>query len=100
MLIIAGTLTVDPADRERFLASRVATVAKARQRKGCIEYAFSADAVDPACVRLFERWETEEDVAGWLAAHAAERDPDESAVPVQAMGFLRHHISSTEPVDI
>ena len=100
MLIIAGTITVDPADRDRFLESRVETVARARERNGCVEYAFSADAVDPACVRLFERWENEDDVAGWLAANHEHRSrfgaPD---VPVVRMDFLKHQISSTGPID-
>src|SRR3954468_24774356 len=100
MLIIAGTITVDPADRDRFLASRRETVAKARAMKGCLEYAFSGDAVDPACVRLFERWETQENVDAWLAAHRAERArSNEPDVPTQGMQFLKHEITSTAPVN-
>lgn len=99
MLIVAGTITVDPAERDRFLASRVATVAKARQMQGCLEYAFSADVVDPGCVRLFERWEREEDVAAWLVAHHADREAsDQPDVPWIRMDFLKHQVSSTAPV--
>src|SRR4051812_10609175 len=100
MLIIAGTLTVDPADRDRFIESRRDTVARARAMNGCLEYAFSADAVDPACVRLFERWESQDDVDAWLAAHSTHRPKsNEPDVPVQRMAFLRHEISSTAPVE-
>jgi len=100
MLIIAGTITVEPADRDRFLESRRETVAKARAMKGCLEYAFSADAVDAACVRLFERWESQDNVDAWLAAHRADRaQSKEPDVPTQRMEFLRHEISSTTPVD-
>jgi quinol monooxygenase YgiN len=100
MLIIAGTITVDPVDRDRFLASRQRTVADARAMKGCLEYAFSADNVDPSCVRLFERWETEEDVAGWLDAHAKTREhSNEPEVPFVSMAFLKHQVSSTGPLD-
>lgn len=99
MLIIAGTITVDPAARDRFIASRRPTVAKARARHGCLDYAFSADAVDPACVRLFERWEGQEDVDGWLAAHRADRAAsDEPDVPMLAMDFVRYEISGSSPL--
>lgn len=99
MLIIAGTITVDPADRDRFLASRRPTVGKARARPGCIDYAFSADAVDPASVRLFERWERQEDVDGWLAAHRAEREASqEPDIPVVRMDFVRYQISGSGPL--
>src|SRR5881392_2104786 len=101
MLIIAGTITVGAADRDRFLESRRDTVAKARAMKGCLEYAFSADAVDPTCVRLFERWESQDNVDAWLAAHRGEhaqfRPPE---VPTQSMQFLSHEISATRPVEI
>ena len=99
MLIIAGTITVAPEDRERFLKSRQETVAQARAMKGCIEYAFSADAVDPACVRLFERWDSQADVDAWLAAHRGVREQSgQPEVPTQAMAFLSHEVSDTRPV--
>ena len=101
MLIIAGTITVHPADRDRFLESRRETVARARAMNGCLEYAFSADAVDPACVRLFERWESQDNVDAWLAAHRDERgQSSEADVPTQRMEFLSHEISSTAPVQL
>jgi quinol monooxygenase YgiN len=100
MLIIAGTITVDPADRDRFLEIRKDTVAKARAMPGCLEYAFSADIVDPACVRLFERWENEENVAAWMAAHkGAQRHSGQPDVPMIRMDFLKHQITTTGPID-
>jgi quinol monooxygenase YgiN len=100
MLIIAGTITVNPEDREQFLALRHETVARARQMKGCLDYAFSADIVDPSCVRLFERWESEDDVAAWMVAHRSDPQPtDQPKVPIQRMDFLKHQISSTGPID-
>ena len=100
MLIIAGTITVNPEDREQFLAVRQETVARARQMKGCLEYAFSADIVDPSCVRLFERWESEDDVAAWMVAHRGDpKQTDQPKVSIQRMDFLKHQISSSGPID-
>ena len=100
MLIIAGTITVDPDDREKFLALRRDTVAAARQMKGCLEYAFSADNVDSSCVRLFERWESDDDVAAWMAAHhSGGEESGQAQVSIQHMDFLKHQISSTGPID-
>jgi quinol monooxygenase YgiN len=99
MLIIAGTITVDPDDRDKFLALRQDTVAAARRMKGCLEYAFSADIVDPSCVRLFERWESDDDVAAWMAAHHSGDESGPPPVPIQRMDFLKHQISSTGPID-
>jgi quinol monooxygenase YgiN len=100
MLIIAGTITVDPDDRDRFLALRKDTVARARKMKGCLDYAFSADIADPSCVRLFERWESEDDVAAWMAArHTKRGQTGEPEVSIRRMDFLKHQISSTGPID-
>jgi len=63
MLIIAGTLTVDPEDRDAFLEAAVAASAGTRDEPGNQEYVFSADPVDPGLVRLFEIWDSEEALA-------------------------------------
>jgi len=45
MLIIAGTLTVDPADRERFLDANAEVVPLARRAAGCLDFVQAADPV-------------------------------------------------------
>jgi quinol monooxygenase YgiN len=56
MLIIAGHLTVDPADRDRFVAECAQVVRLARPAPGCPDFAITADTVDPDRVRVYERW--------------------------------------------
>ena len=60
MLIIAGHLIVDAPDRDRYVADCAAAVAAARTADGCLDFAVSADAVDPQRVNVFERWRTRE----------------------------------------
>jgi heme-degrading monooxygenase HmoA len=60
MLIIAGHLIVDATDRDRYVADCAAAVAAARRAEGCLDFAISADAVDPRRVNIFERWRTRE----------------------------------------
>ena len=59
MLIIAGHLVVDPAHRDTYVADCVPVVAAARVAPGCLDFSVTADTVDTAVVRIFERWETE-----------------------------------------
>lgn len=99
MLIVAGTLNVDPADREKFLASRLDSIAHTRTEKGNVQYSFAADAVDPSCVRVFEVWESEEDLAAHLTALRS--GPQEApAVAVTGMDFLKYQVSSAGPLGI
>ncbi len=75
MLIVAGTMQVDPEQRQAFLAGRQEAVMAVRAEPGCVDYIFSADPYDPALVRLFERWESKEALA---AFHLAARRPEAS----------------------
>jgi quinol monooxygenase YgiN len=56
MLIVAGHFEVDPADQAAFVESKVDAMKRTRAEAGCLEYAMTADPLDPTRVLLFERW--------------------------------------------
>jgi quinol monooxygenase YgiN len=58
MVIVAGHITVDPEQRESYLAGSMSVVEKARRADGCLDFAITADLLDPG-VNLFERWESQ-----------------------------------------
>jgi quinol monooxygenase YgiN len=60
MIIVAGYLEVRESDRDRYVADCAEAVAAARRTDGCLDFAVSADAVDPGRVNVFERWQTRE----------------------------------------
>ncbi len=68
MVRVAGTMEVDPAQREAFLAGRIEAMRSSRAEHGCLEYTMSADPTDPGRVMLFERWARQEDLDAHLAA--------------------------------
>ena len=47
MVIVAGTIELDPDQREAFLAGRIDGMRTSRAEPGCLEYIFSADPTDP-----------------------------------------------------
>ena len=57
MIIVAGHITVDPAGRESYLAGCVTIVEQGRAAAGCLDFALSADIVDPARINVYERWD-------------------------------------------
>ncbi|WP_029113818.1 putative quinol monooxygenase [Mycobacterium sp. URHB0044] len=59
MVIVAGHLTVEPAQREAYLASCTGVVEQARRTAGCLDFAISADLIDAGRVNIFERWESQ-----------------------------------------
>jgi quinol monooxygenase YgiN len=71
MVIVAGHITVDPEQRESYLAGCVSVVEKARRADGCLDFAITADLLDPGRVNLFERWETQAAVETFAEAPPA-----------------------------
>jgi quinol monooxygenase YgiN len=59
MVIVAGHIVVDPQERDGYLSGCVEVVRQARRAAGCLDFALSADLVDPGRVNIFERWESQ-----------------------------------------
>ena len=59
MLIVAGYLVVEPLLRDSYLEECKDVVRQARRTPGCLDYAISADLLDPSRVDVFERWESQ-----------------------------------------
>jgi len=58
MVIVAGHITVEPQQRESYLAGCLSIVEQARGAAGCLDFAITADLIDPGRVNVFERWES------------------------------------------
>ena len=56
MIIVSGHLLVDAERRDDHLAALTDEVERAREAPGCLDYALSADLVDPRRVNVLERW--------------------------------------------
>lgn len=59
MVIVAGHITVEPQQRESYFAGCVSVVERARGAAGCLDFAITADPIDPGRVNIFERWESQ-----------------------------------------
>ena len=58
MVIVAGHITVEPQQRESYLAGLWRIVEQARRAVGCLDVAICADWSTPR-VNIFERWESQ-----------------------------------------
>jgi quinol monooxygenase YgiN len=59
VVIVAGHVVVDPQERDDYLSECVEVVRQARRARGCLDFALSADLVEPGRVNIFERWESQ-----------------------------------------
>ena len=98
-IIIAGHLLVDPAKRDAALADTVEGMKATHAEAGCVAYAFSADLVDPAKILLFEKWESDEALAGHgKSAHLKEMQAKMGAWGITGVEILKYEIASEGPL--
>jgi quinol monooxygenase YgiN len=93
MIIIAGTLRVNPTDRARYLEVASAATALARSTPGCLDFAQSADPLESDRINIFERWESDDE----LEAFRNLPDDGGQVPPVLGAEVHRYRISTIEP---
>ena len=93
MLIIAGSLILDPDDRAAFLAANADVVLQARQAAGCLDFVQAADPLDPTRINIFERWDGEDHLLAFRGAG----QPATDSLPIQSANVMRYVISAVEP---
>ena len=93
MWIIAGHVTVDGDERDRYVEAHRDLVERARRAPGCLDVAITADPVDPRRVNNYERWESWDAIEAWRArAGAPDTGIEFHDVDVTAFG-----VASTRP---
>jgi len=93
MIIVAGTLSVDPPARDAYLASCLVVMEQARVAPGCLDFHLSADPIEPGRINVYERWESDAELEHFRGA-----GPDSGQVAeIRDASVLRYRISSTEP---
>ena len=99
MLIVAGTINVDPADVERLRAAAAEMMAATHQEPGCIEYVFSVSVADPGTVQIFEVWESAEDLeTHFTLPHMTTFRSVLSDLNVTGRDINRYEVSSSAPM--
>lgn len=99
MIIIAGTVDVDPARREAALEAGQPHMQATRSQAGCLDYVWSADPLVPGRIYVYERWESTETLATHLAgAHYVAMRETIAAHGIRGVDVSKFRISLTEPV--
>jgi len=80
MVIIAGHVLVEEAERDSHVAAFGDLVSRARASDGCISVAITADTVDPRRVDILEIWRDAEALESWRGRADA---PDTGVEPIE-----------------
>jgi len=98
MLVVAGTITFDPAHQEAMIAAARVVTEATRAEAGCISYEFFADITEAGRLQLFEEWEEEHQLlAHFETPHLKEFYRELQAADVRSRDITRYHIASHRP---
>ena len=99
MIVIAGTISIDPARRDVAIAAMRELMAETRKEKGCVAYAMSGDFDDAGTIRLFEEWESQDALnAHMKAPHMAKFQSQIPNLGFRGMKAERYEVGSKGPL--
>ena len=90
MVIVAGHIEVDPQQRGDYLSGCVEVVRLARRTAGCLDFAISADPVDPGRVNIFERWDSRAAVEAFRGSGPS----DEQGAAIRAASVAEYDVEA------
>jgi quinol monooxygenase YgiN len=89
VVIVAGHLVVEPEQRDDYLSGCVAVVSQARRAPGCLDFALSADLVEPGRINIFERWESQAAVEAFRGSGPS----DEQGAAIRAASVSEYDVT-------
>jgi quinol monooxygenase YgiN len=99
MLVVAGTITLDPQQRAAAEAAFDRMRAATLEEPGCIAYQAYLDRKDPGAVFIFERWQSQEALdAHFATPHMAEFGAALAGLGVTAMDVRKYVVTGEGPV--
>ncbi|MGI9590981.1 MAG: putative quinol monooxygenase [Myxococcota bacterium] len=99
MLVIAGTIRIDPAKQSEAIPAALEVMEATRAESGCISYCFTAALADPGLIHVFEEWESPEALdAHFKTPHMAKFQQEMAGFGIQDMKIQRYEVSSVGPL--
>lgn len=92
MIIVAGWIQLSASQRADYLAQCTAVMTAAAQAPGCLDFVLTADPMHADRIRIFERWETDEDLERFRGSGP---DPGQAA-RILGAAVARYRISAVE----
>ena len=99
MLVIAGTITIDPATLDEAKQAAAIMMTETHKEPGNAQYVFSASFSDDAVVHIFEEWESQEALDfHFKTPHMAEFQKKMGSFGIKDMSVQKYGVSSKGPL--
>jgi quinol monooxygenase YgiN len=95
MIVIAGTITIDPAKHDEAVVAAKAIMAETHKEPGNLAYVFTSSLEDEGVVHIFEEWESQEALDfHFKTPHMAEFQAKIGTLGVKDMKVQKYDVSS------
>lgn len=99
MIVIAGTIRIDPANKAAAAAAALEIMRETHKEEGNLAYSFSQDLEDEGLIYIFEKWESQEALDfHFKTPHMAEFQKKMGGFGVKGMDLEKFEIASVGSV--
>ena len=91
MIIVAGPIYVDAADREAYVRECCEVIVAARAADGCVDFHIAPDPIESDRINVFEQWDSVEAVEAFRGSGPSS---DQSAA-IRDARVCQHEIETT-----
>lgn len=91
MIIVAGQLYVDEADRDSYLQGCQEVIVAARQSAGCIDFHLAADPIEPGRINVYEQWESIQAVEAFRGSGP----PSQQTAAIRDAVVFQHEVATS-----
>jgi quinol monooxygenase YgiN len=99
VLLIAGSIRIDPILRDELIATARGVVRELRKQPGCTQVHVSADLEDPGLLHLIQTWESQEALTANLMTPRIDAIRDVvGKLGVREMALLKYEVVSVGPI--
>jgi len=99
MILIAGTVDLDPDQRDAALAATCELMAETRTQHGCLDYVWAPDSAVPGRIYVFERWRDRDALAAHFEGpYYRKMLAAMSSHGIRGVDVSKYRIDAAEPV--
>lgn len=100
MLLIAGSIRIDPTRRDELLETAIEVARELRKQVGCTLVALSADLEDRSVLHLFQKWESQAALEANLQSQRIEAIRDYAGkLGILEMKVLKYEVAAVDSLD-
>jgi quinol monooxygenase YgiN len=99
VLLIAGSIRIDPTRRDELLETAIEVARELRKQVGCIEIAISADLEDRSRLHLLQKWESQAALSANITSPRIFAIRDQvGRLGIREMTLLKYDVAKVDPL--